>query len=138
MKNQGVFDPTALERAAIALRELNQSPHAAKALEAMIKTEEAKKADKQALQKQHEISKVKVEGEERRRNMDHQKQVNQQIADYNDKLERERTKDKLKEKELTAQRMREEAEESIRRQENMRRETLTLGKKNNIISQTKC
>ncbi|CAD8148393.1 unnamed protein product [Paramecium pentaurelia] len=126
MKNQGVFDPTALERAAQALRELNQSPHAAKALEAMIKTEEAKRADKQAIQKQNEIQKVKVEGEERRRNMDHQKQVNQQIADYNDKLERERTKDKLKDKELTAQKMREETEESIKRQENMRRETLTM------------
>lgn len=41
---QGPFDPSALERAAVALRELNQSPHASKALEAMMKTEEANKA----------------------------------------------------------------------------------------------
>lgn len=41
-RGPGAFDPSALERAAAALRELNQSPHANKALEAMIKTEEAK------------------------------------------------------------------------------------------------
>ncbi len=48
MKNSGPFDPSALERAAAALRELNQSPHAAKALDAMIKTDEAKSAEYRA------------------------------------------------------------------------------------------
>lgn len=46
--NKSPFDPTGLERAAQALRELNNSPHAAKALDVMIKTEEAKRAEKTA------------------------------------------------------------------------------------------
>jgi hypothetical protein len=56
---QGPFDPSALERAVHALRELNNSPHAHKALETMIKTEEANKAKYQAQAKQRELDRVK-------------------------------------------------------------------------------
>lgn len=70
MSRNQAFDPSGLERAVIAIRELNQSPHAHKTLELMQKQEEAKKAEFTSKQAQLEIQKVKLDGEERRKNLE--------------------------------------------------------------------
>ena len=61
-RGKGPFDPSALERAAAALRELNESPHANKALDVMIKTEEAKAAESLLRTRSKENEKVVIEG----------------------------------------------------------------------------
>jgi len=40
---------------------------------------------------------VRADGEERRQTIDHQKKLNMEMAEHNDKLERMRLKDKIRE-----------------------------------------
>lgn len=65
----------------------------------MMKQEEAKRAESLAMAKAKEVERIKQDGIEKRKNMEASVETNKQVADYRDKLERQRYKDSLKEQE---------------------------------------
>jgi len=128
------FDPTGLERAAKAARELERNPNAGAVLNLAREQElakqaeqSAKRAEYEAYAKQLELQRVEKAGEEQRRTMEKQAELNQSTELYRDKLTRERGKDDLRmrlgaEQQLKEQ-QRQKDEESVARQEAMRRKT---------------
>lgn len=128
------FDPTGLERAAKAARELERNPNAAAVL-ALAREQElakqaeqtAKRAEYEAYAKQLELQRVEKAGQEQRQTIEKQAELNQSTELYRDKLTRERGKDDLRMR-LGAEQQLKEAqrqkdEESVARQEAMRRKT---------------
>merc|ERR1712070_127659 len=95
--NVGLFDPSGLERAAKAARELDQSKHAREAME-IVKTQEktkqhdllVKAKEYEAHVKQLEIEVKKREGEENRKTIGAQQEMNQRKAEYEDQIKRKR------------------------------------------------
>jgi len=125
------FDPSGLERAAKAARELDKSPHANQALDLARMQETTKQTEHNANLKEHEaaleqlqIQKVQVVAEERRKTLTEETKQNNQRAQYQDQLARKRYDDQL----VQQQRMNEEnlakQEESVKKQEAMRRATV--------------
>ncbi|CDI78073.1 ATPase, AAA family domain-containing protein, putative [Eimeria acervulina] len=87
-------DPTALERGAKALKELDSSPNAARAFEViklqeMTKQKELQKEMEQiaAARAQAQTERTRTEGEERRKTIDHQQEQERVTAQYKAKLE---------------------------------------------------
>ncbi|KAA8493527.1 ATPase family AAA domain-containing protein 3 [Porphyridium purpureum] len=129
------FDPVGLERAAAAARELDRSPNANAALNLIQEQERTKQAEysargkeMEAASKQMELERVAKAAEEQRRNMQAQTEHQQQLELYKDRLERKRQTDLL-ENQLSAQRglqeeQRQKDEESVARQEAIRKRTL--------------
>jgi len=129
------FDPTGLERAAKAARELDSSRNAREAL-AVVKEQErtkqaesrAKAAELEAYSRQLELEKVGKQAEENRQTLAKQAEQNAQLEVYKDKLERKRNEDNLRQQ-LEANRYladenRQKEEESVARQEAIRRKTV--------------
>lgn len=129
--NVGLFDPSGLERAAKAARELDQSKHAREAME-IVKTQEktkqhdllVKAKEYEAHVKQLEIEVKKREGEENRKTIGAQQEMNQRKAEYEDQIKRKRIVEQMnadkyrKEEELKRQ------EEAVAKQEAIRRKTI--------------
>ncbi|KAL3280996.1 hypothetical protein HHI36_004221 [Cryptolaemus montrouzieri] len=125
------FDSSALERAAQAARELEQSRHAKEALELSKQQEATKQIEHQAKMKEYEahIAQLQIEGkraeaEEKRKYLQEETRQHQQRAQYQDQLARKRYDDQL----VQQQRMNEEnlrrQEESVAKQEAMRKATI--------------
>ncbi|CDJ37071.1 ATPase, AAA family domain-containing protein, putative [Eimeria tenella] len=98
----GKFDPSALERGAKALKELDSSPNAARAFEVIKLQELSKQKELQkqieqiaAARAQAQTERTKTEGEERRKTIDHQQEQERVTAQYKAKLEAEAYQKKL-------------------------------------------
>jgi ATPase family AAA domain-containing protein 3A/B len=125
------FDPTALERAARAAKELDKSPNAKHSL-ALISTQEVTKQKEHEMERskymvmQQELAIRKVQEEESAasRTMDRRREHDQALADYKDKLERQRMVEQLNAQKHMQEEERKKVEESLLRQEAIRRKTL--------------
>jgi len=100
--NLANFDPEAFERAAKAVRELDGSRNAQKAME-LVKAQEAtkqheaaaKRAEMEAYAQQQRAANIEREAEEARKTLDAQTQHERHRAEYQDELERKRQVDML-------------------------------------------
>ncbi|KAK0167572.1 hypothetical protein PV327_004951 [Microctonus hyperodae] len=125
------FDSSALERAAVAAKQLENSSHAKEALELTKLQEATKQVEIQSQLKQYEASieqlkleQKRVDGEERRKTIAEESKQHQMRAQYQDTLARKRYEDQLAQQ----QRMNDEnlrrQEESVAKQEAMRKATI--------------
>ncbi|KER25210.1 hypothetical protein T265_07312 [Opisthorchis viverrini] len=125
------FDSAALERAAKAAKELEASKHAKEAFDLSQKHEDTLQMEYQAKLKEYELAmeqmklqQYRVQQEERRKTMEDEARIQKQRADYQDMLARKRQEDQL----ALQNRMQDEAlkkqEESVKKQEAMRRSTI--------------
>ncbi|GLH05800.1 ATPase family AAA domain-containing protein 3 [Gryllus bimaculatus] len=125
------FDSTALERAAQAAKDLEKSRHAKEALELSKLQEVTRQQEYQTKVKEYEAhieqSKVeqrRVDAEEKRKTLAEETKQHQMRAQYQDQLARKRYEDQLQQQ----QRMNDEnlrrQEESVQRQEAMRKATV--------------
>ena len=128
-KGGGPWDPSGLERAAKAVRELNSSPHAERAYDVVLEQERTKQHEVQLRQAtyelqgmQHDMQRVQAEAEEARKTLKMKTERANQNAEYADRLERERyiqqTKHQqaLREQELVKQERAWEEREKARRE----------------------
>ncbi|KEG02916.1 AAA family ATPase, putative [Plasmodium vinckei vinckei] len=124
----GNFDPTALERGAKALKELDQSSNSKKAFE-VIKLQELtkqKEFEKQmeeiALQKAQYLSnKARIENEERRKTINYQQEQERITAEYKTRLEAEAYQKKLLDQQKQNEDWLKTQHEQYLRQENIRK-----------------
>ena len=125
------FDSSGLERAARAAKELEKSRFASEAL-ALSKEQESTKQQEQMLKiKEYEVSieqmKIeakRVEGEERRKQIDMEGDVARKKAQYQDQLARQRYEDQLKQNSINQEENLRKQEASVAKQEAMRKATL--------------
>ena len=124
------FDPTGLERAAKAAKEIDSSPHAKLAFEVIQQQEAIKQLEHATRQaayemqaRQYEASRVQEQGEEARKTLEAQTEHAKRQAQYADELERQRYAAQMQaEREVREAALRRE-EESARRREELRRKT---------------
>ena len=126
----GKFDPTALERGAKAMKELDSSPNASKAFE-VIKMQEATKqkeiqaqiektfTERQSLAAQ----KAQIEGEERRKTIQEQSEQAKRMAEYQAQLDAELSQKKAQDQLRQNEEFLRQQHEQFMRQENMRKKT---------------
>lgn len=125
------FDPTGLERAAKAARQIDESKHAALAFDVIQQQEMTKQMEHATRQaayemqaRQYEIGRVKEEADEARRTLEAQTEHAKRQAKYQDELERHRYAAQIQaQRELREAELR-RVEESAKRQEDLRRKTL--------------
>ncbi|XP_041954329.1 ATPase family AAA domain-containing protein 3-A-like isoform X49 [Alosa sapidissima] len=125
------FDPTGLERAAKAARDLDKSRHAKDALALARMQEQTVQLDHQTKLKEYEAAveqlkaeQIRVQGEERRKTLAEETKQNQARAQYQDKLARQRYDDQLRQQQLLNDETLRKQEESVQKQEAMRRATV--------------
>lgn len=125
------FDPNALERAAKAAKDLDSSKNAREALRLITtqettkqKEHEMERAKFQAKQQELAIMRVREEEDASARTLDKQSQHEKQRSDYKDQLDRKRMADNINAQRHLQEDERKKAEESLRRQEEIRRKTL--------------
>ncbi|XP_061392428.1 ATPase family AAA domain-containing protein 3A homolog [Musca vetustissima] len=125
------FDSSALERAAEAARTLERSKHAREALELSKLQELTRQQEYQQKVKEYEahIEQAKVEQrridhEERRKTLIEETKQQQQRAQYQDQLARKRYEDQLAQQQRVQEENLRKQEESVARQEAMRRQTI--------------
>eukprot|EP00093_Oithona_nana_P004649 04649.XXX_125213_127955_1 [CDS] Oithona nana genome sequencing. len=125
------FDSTALERAAKAAKDLEKSKHASDALglarlqeETLQKQQETKIKEMEAYTEQLKIEQKKVEGEQRRKTLEEESKHQKYQAEYQDKLARQRYDDQLIQQRRSQEDNLKKQEESVAKQEAMRRKTL--------------
>lgn len=125
------FDPTALERAAKAARELDRSSNAKDSLR-LINTQEitkqkeheAERAKYQAYQQELAIKRIAEEEVSAQRVLQKQTEQAKAQANYKDDLDRKRMQEKMRSQRALADEERQKTEESLRRQEELKRKTL--------------
>lgn len=131
----GTVDPTGLERAAKAAREIDSSPNARMALDLVREQErskqsenEAKTAEFRAFEAQQRAKNIELQAEQQRKTLEKQAEYARGQELYRDKLERERQKDGIAMQAQAQRALKEEErkkdEESVLRQEAIRRKTL--------------
>lgn len=125
------FDPSGLERAAKAARELEKSHHSKEALEMARVQEATKQLEQQRKIKEYEaniqqiqMDKVRVEQEEKRKTLAAETQQHQQRAQYQDQLARKRYDDQLSQQRRMNEENLAKQEESVKKQEAMKRGTI--------------
>ncbi|XP_038393544.1 ATPase family AAA domain-containing protein 3A isoform X2 [Canis lupus familiaris] len=125
------FDPTGLERAAKAARELEHSRHAKEALSLAQMQEQTLQLEQQSKLKEYEAAveqlkseQIRVQAEERRKTLSEETRQHQARAQYQDKLARQRYDDQLKQQQLLNEENLRKQEESVQKQEAMRRATV--------------
>uniref|UniRef100_T1PC91 AAA+ ATPase domain-containing protein n=1 Tax=Musca domestica TaxID=7370 RepID=T1PC91_MUSDO len=125
------FDSSALERAAEAAKTLERSRHAREALELSKLQEVTRQQEYQQKVKEYEahIEQAKVEQrridhEERRKTLIEETKQQQQRAQYQDQLARKRYEDQLAQQQRVQEENLRKQEESVARQEAMRRQTI--------------
>lgn len=124
------FDPEGLERAAKAMRELDKSRNATKAME-VIKVQEAtkqqelaaKRSEMEAYTQQTRAQNIEREANEARKTLDAQTQHERSRAEYRDELERKRQVDMLNAQKMLQEEQLKKQEQMAARQEEMRRKT---------------
>ncbi|CDJ56737.1 ATPase, AAA family domain-containing protein, putative, partial [Eimeria maxima] len=126
----GKFDPTALERGAKALKQLDSSPNAARAFEViklqeMTKQKELQKEMEQiaAARAQAQAERSRTEGEERRKTIDHQQEQERVTAQYKAKLEAEAYQKKLQDQQRQNEEWLRQQHQQFLRQEEQRKKT---------------
>lgn len=125
------FDPTGLERAAKAVKELDNSAHAREALDLAkmqestnrMKHQEEIKKQELAIQ-QYEVEKTRVQHEERRKTLGAETKEHQQRAQYQDQLARKRYDEQLVQQRKMQEDNLQKQEQSVQKQEAMRRKTI--------------
>lgn len=127
------FDSTALERAARAAKELEKSTNAKQALELSRMQEVTKQKELDVHQKQIEaqIVSMKAEGaraaeEERRKTLNKETEHANQRAQYQDQLARKRQEDEMKMKAQLHQENLRKQEESVAKQEALRKSNFKI------------
>lgn len=125
------FDPTGLERAAKAARELDASAHAKDALELAQHQEQTKQIEFQSKVKEYEthveqlkIEQIRAQNEERKKTLQQEAKLKKEQAEYQDLLSRRRYDDQLKQQSVMNEENLRRQEESVEKQEAMRRATL--------------
>ncbi|KAK3861694.1 hypothetical protein Pcinc_026928 [Petrolisthes cinctipes] len=125
------FDSAALERAAKAAKDLESSQYAKQALDLTRMQEETKQKELINTAKEMElrIEGAKAEGkrieqEERRKTIQEQSKLDQQKSQYQDQLSRKRYEDQLAQQQRMNEDNLKKQEESIAKQEAMRRSTI--------------
>ncbi|XP_078486551.1 ATPase family AAA domain-containing protein 3-like isoform X2 [Ciona intestinalis] len=125
------FDPTGLERAARAAKELDHSANAKEALELARMQESTKQVEFQGKVKEYEMNlehlkmdQIKMQGEERRKTLSQDAKIKKEQAEYQDLLARRRYDDQLKQQSLMNEDNLRRQEQSVEKQESMRRATL--------------
>ncbi|KAF1391659.1 hypothetical protein PFLUV_G00044380 [Perca fluviatilis] len=125
------FDPTGLERAAQAAKELDKSRHAKEALELARMQEQTTQMEHQSKMKEYEAAveqlkgdQIRVQGEERRKTVNEETKQHQARAQYQDKLARQRYEDQLRQQQALNEENLRKQEESVQKQEAMRKATI--------------
>ena len=125
------FDPSALERAAKAAKDLDSSRNSKEALR-VIQTQEvtkqkeaeAERAKFKAAQEQYAMQRIQMEEESAGRTLEKQSQHERARAQYKDDLERKRMVEQINAQRHLQEEERKKSEESLQRQEAIRRKTL--------------
>ena len=125
------FDSSGLERAAAAAKELEKSAHAKEALEISKQQELTKQLELQANLKQLEVAlesakidQKRVDHEERRKTLTEETRQHQARAQYQDQLARQRYEEQLAQQQRSNEEQLKRQEESVAKQEAMRRSTI--------------
>lgn len=129
--NWSNFDPTGLERAAKAAKELDKSTNAQSALTLAKQQEQTKQLEQQTKIKEYEgaleqmkIDQTRVQHEERRKTLGYETEENKKRAQYQDQLARRRYEDQLAQQKRINDENLARQEESVKKQEAMRRSTV--------------
>ena len=125
------IDPTGFERAAIAIKEINKSPHASKILQVTTEQEKTRRKELELQQEQlrlalmHEKSQLFQKDQEAKKESKLQEIEHQQkLSQYRDQLERQRYSDQLIQQQQLHSEILKSQEESSLRQETLRKSTL--------------
>ncbi|XP_061639620.1 ATPase family AAA domain containing 3 [Phyllopteryx taeniolatus] len=125
------FDPTGLERAAQAAKELDKSRNAKEALELARMQEQSTHLEHQSKIKEYEAAveqlkgdQIRMQGEERRKTLNEETKQHQARAQYQDKLARQRYEDQLRQQQMLNEDNLRKQEESVQKQEAMRKATI--------------
>uniref|UniRef100_A0A8C1UQG6 ATPase family AAA domain containing 3A n=1 Tax=Cyprinus carpio TaxID=7962 RepID=A0A8C1UQG6_CYPCA len=125
------FDPTGLERAAQAAKELDRSRHAKEALDLARMQEQTVQLEHQGRIKEYEAAveqlkgdQIRIQAEERRKTLNEETKQHQARAHYQDKLARQRYDEQLRQQQLLNEENLRKQEESVQKQEAMRRATV--------------
>uniref|UniRef100_A0A8C9WU82 AAA+ ATPase domain-containing protein n=1 Tax=Sander lucioperca TaxID=283035 RepID=A0A8C9WU82_SANLU len=125
------FDPTGLERAAKAARDLDKSRHAKEALALARMQEQTVQLEHESKVKEYEAAleqlkgeQIRLQGEERRKTLAEETKQNQARAQYQDKLARQRYDDQLRQQQFLNEENLRKQEESVVKQEAMRKATI--------------
>ncbi|XP_030584834.1 ATPase family AAA domain containing 3 [Archocentrus centrarchus] len=125
------FDPTGLERAAQAAKELDKSRHAKEALELARMQEHTSQLEHQSKMKEYEAAveqlkgdQIRIQAEERRKTLNEETKQHQARAQYQDKLARQRYEDQLRQQQAMNEDNLRKQEESVQKQEAMRKATI--------------
>ncbi|XP_029292352.1 ATPase family AAA domain-containing protein 3-like [Cottoperca gobio] len=138
------FDPTGLERAAKAARDLDKSRHAKEALELARMQEQSVQLEHASKVKEYEAAleqlkgeQIHLQGEERRKTLVEETKQNQARAQYQDKLARQRYDEQLRQQQFLNEENLRKQEESVVKQESMRKATIEhemdLRRKNDLL-----
>eukprot|EP00927_Polykrikos_kofoidii_P085281 TRINITY_DN923_c0_g1_i1.p1 TRINITY_DN923_c0_g1~~TRINITY_DN923_c0_g1_i1.p1 ORF type:complete len:558 (-),score=122.39 TRINITY_DN923_c0_g1_i1:149-1822(-) len=124
----GQFDPTALERGAKALKELDTSPNANKAFELAKLAELTKQKEhqveieQQQTQRNHlQTQKSQLEGEEKRKTISHQSDQERRTAEYKARLDSELYQSKMEDQQKQLDQQLHMQHEQFLRQEDIRK-----------------
>ncbi|XP_051979868.1 ATPase family AAA domain-containing protein 3-like [Xyrauchen texanus] len=125
------FDPTGLERAAQAAKDLDRSRHAKEALDLARMQEQSVQMEHQSKMKEYEAAveqlkgdQIRVQAEERRKTLHEETKQHQARAQYQDKLARQRYDDQLRQQQHLNEENLRRQEESVQKQEAMRKATI--------------
>ena len=126
----GKFDPTALERGAKALKDLDSSPNSAKAFDIIKMQEQTKQREIQAQiektvteRQSLAAQKAQIEGEERRKTIQEQSEQARRMAEYQAKLDAELSQKKAQDQLRQNEEFLRQQHEQFMRQESMRKKT---------------
>ena len=126
----GKFDPTALERGAKAMKDLDSSPNASKAFEVIKLQEQTKQREIQAQiertmteRQQFAAQKAQIEGEERRKTIQEQSEQARRMAEYQAQLDAELNQKKAQDQLRQNEEFLKQQHEQFLRQEAMRKKT---------------
>ncbi|XP_037346095.2 ATPase family AAA domain containing 3 [Pungitius pungitius] len=125
------FDPTGLERAAHAAKELDKSRHAKEALDLSRMQEQSTQMEHQSKIKEYEAAveqlkgdQIRIQAEERRKTVNEETKQHQARAQYQDKLARQRYEEQLRQQQALNEDNLRKQEESVHKQEAMRKATI--------------
>uniref|UniRef100_A0A8C7VSS0 ATPase family AAA domain containing 3A n=1 Tax=Oncorhynchus mykiss TaxID=8022 RepID=A0A8C7VSS0_ONCMY len=125
------FDPTGLERAAQAAKELDKSRHAKEALDLARMQEQSVQMEHQTKIKEYEAAveqlkgdQLRIQGEERRKTVGEETKQHQSRAQFQDRLARQRYEDQLKQQQALNEDNLRKQEDSVLKQEAMRKATI--------------
>lgn len=125
------FDSSALERAAQAAKDLERSRFAKEALDLSKQQEQTKQQEYVTKMKEYEahiehskVEQKRVDGDEKRKTLQEETKQNQLRAQYQDQLARKRYEDQLQQQQRINDENLRRQEESVAKQEAMRRATI--------------